>query len=230
MTITVFPGRLSGAKSVAATLASACFALSLLAPARVEAQRTYDNPREMYMLPEFCKYTQDFRDRVPGGNDRGQQARWAELMGPVFVHLHHYCWALMATNRANFMSRTPQERQHNLFDSLGDFDYVIQRSPKDFGLLPEIYTHKGENLLQMERVSDGMAALEHAIELKSEYWEAYAAISDYYRNKGQLGKAREWAEKGLAVAPGTMPLTRRLAQIDAAQGKGRSDPQRSVVR
>jgi len=206
-------------------------ALALLAPTGVAAQHRYDNPREMYLLPEYCKYTQDFRDRIPGANDRGQVQRWTELMGPVFVHLHHYCWALMATNRANFLSRTPQERQHNLFDSIGDFDYVIQRSPANFGLLPEIHTKKGENLLQMERVSEGMEALQHAIELRSDYWEAYAAISDYYRNKGQLPKAREWAEKGLSVAPGNMPLSRRLAQIDAAQGtSGRSGSQQAVGR
>jgi tetratricopeptide (TPR) repeat protein len=206
-------------------------ALALLAPMHVEAQqRSYDNPREMHMLPEYCKHTQLFRDRVPGGNDREQIERWTTLMGPTFNHLHHYCWALMATNRAAFLSPTRQDRKYNLTSSLPDFDYVIQRAPPNFGLLPEILTRKGENLIHLERVGEGVGELRRAIEIKADYWPAYAAMSDYYKESSQLAKAREWLEKGLSVAPDTNALKRRLAQLDAAQGKRKRDLKPPVER
>ena len=200
-------------------------ALALGTPLHAHAQeRNYDNPREMTMLPEYCKYTMFFRDKVAGGSDKATVDRWFTVMGPTFNHMHHYCWALMSTNRALFIARTKQERNYALNSSIPDFDYVIERSPPDFSLLPEFLTKRGENLLRLERTGEGMADIERALSIKPNYWEAYVALSDYYRDKGDVAKAREWAEKGLAVSPGTMPLQRRVAQFDAAQGKRKSDP------
>jgi tetratricopeptide (TPR) repeat protein len=207
-----------------AIFVAAALALALGAPLRALAQdHNYDNPREMTLLPEYCKYTMFFRDKVPGGGDPGQVQRWASVMGPTFNHMHHYCWALMATNRAQFIARNKQERGWALSASIPDFDYVIERAPADFSLLPEFLTKRGENLLRLERTGEGMADIERALSIKPKYWEAYVALSDYYRDRGDVAKAREWAEKGLAVSPGTMPLQRRVAQFDTAQGKRKSD-------
>jgi tetratricopeptide (TPR) repeat protein len=196
------------------------FTLALLVPARVVAEpHRFDRPREMFMLPEYCKYTQDFRDHIPGANNKDEVARWTAVIGPTFIHMHHYCYGLQATNRAAFMSPTREERMHNLGVSVTEFDYVIDRAPADFSLLPEILTKKGENLIQLTAVGKGMAELQRAIDMKADQWEAYAAISDYYKEVGQLAKAREWLEKGLANRPNTMPLMRRLSALDASQGK-----------
>lgn len=204
------------------TFAVAGLVLALLTPTYVEAEpHRFDNPREMFMLPEYCKYTQDFRANMPGGNNPAEIQRWTAVMGPVYTHMHHYCYGLQAVNRAAFLSPTREERVHNLGVSVNEFDYVIERAPPDFGLLPEIFTKKGESLIQMDRVGQGMAELQRAISMKANHWPAYAAISDYYKNAGQLAKAREWLEKGLSAAPDTRPLTRRLAALDAEQGKSK---------
>ena len=80
------------------TFAVAGFAFALLTPMHVEAElHRFDNPREMFMLPEYCKYTQEFRANVPGGNNPAEIARWTNLMGAVYIHMHHYCYGLMAT-------------------------------------------------------------------------------------------------------------------------------------
>jgi hypothetical protein len=155
------------------TFAVAGFAFALLTPMHVEAEpHRFDNPREMFMLPEYCKYTQEFRAKVPGGNNPAEIARWTNLMGAVYIHMHHYCYGLMATNRAAFLSPTREERVHNLGVSVIEFDYVIQRAPPDFGLLPEIFTKKGESLIQMDRVGQGMAELRRAIGMKANHWPA----------------------------------------------------------
>lgn len=204
---------------------SAGFALALLVPKHVEAEpHRFDQAREMFMLPEYCKYTQDFRAHVAGGSDKTQIERWTSIMGPTFNHMHHYCYGLQAINRANFMSPTREERLHNWGVSVSEFDYVINRAPADFSMLPEIYTKKGISLIQLDRVGPGMVELQRAIDMKPDYWEAYAAISDYYRDAGQPAKAREWLEKGLAIRPDTMPLKRRLSALDTSQGKRANHP------
>jgi tetratricopeptide (TPR) repeat protein len=182
------------------------------------------------MLPVFCKYTQDFRARVPGGNNREEIERWTSSMGPTFNHMHHYCWGLMASNRAAFFSNTREDRTRNLRDSLGEFEYVIQRAPPDFTMLPEILTKRGESLIQLDRGGEGMLDLQRAIKIKASYWQAYAAMSDYYKQTGEFAKAREWLEKGLSVAPNTKALRQRLTELTAGQSKRKNDPQPPVER
>lgn len=201
----------------------AVFTFILPLPAHVEAQRTYD-PHEVALLPPYCKHTQLFRDAIPGANNPTEIERWTRVLGNTFIHLHHYCWGLMATNHALFSSRTREDRIYSLNDSIREFDYVIERAPSNFVLLPEILTKKGENLIRLGSGPQGLLQLERAIELKPDYWPPYAYISDYYKELGQVAQAREWLEKGLSVAPNTKPLMRRLAQLNAAQTRRSSVP------
>ncbi len=199
-------------------------ALALLAPLPVRSQQAvYDphtyEPSLVLRLPEYCKYTMFFNARVPGGDNKVEMEHWKNVMGPTFIHMHHYCYGLMATNRAIYLSPTREARNHNFGVSIGEFDYVIQRAPDGFGLLPEMYTRKGENLISLDRGAEGVGALQRAVDIKPDYWPAYAAMSDYYKGVGAYAKARDWLQKGLAESPDTKPLTRRLAALDAEQGK-----------
>jgi len=198
--------------------------LALLAPLHAEAQLTYD-PREIYMLPVYCKYTQSFRDVVPGGNNRAEIERWTASMGETFIHMHHYCLGLRASNRAAFFSNTQQDRTHNLGVSINEFDYVIQRAPPNFSLLPEILTKKAESLIRLDRAGEGMVELKEAIRIKADYPLAYATMSDYYKEIGELTKAREWLNKGLSVAPNTKVLRQRLAALDSLKDKEKTSPE-----
>ncbi len=131
-----FQRRISVTSSFREIFAAA--ALALLASMHAKAQpQTYESS-QVNMLPVYCKYTQVFRERVPGGNNRAEIERWTTSMGSTFNHMHHYCWGLMASNRAAFFSNTREDRMRNLNGTLGEFDYVIQRAPPDFSLLPEI--------------------------------------------------------------------------------------------
>ena len=173
------------------------------------------DPKQLAMLPPYCKYTQVFRDNVPGGNDPREIERWASVLGAEsFHHLHHYCAGLENTARALYFTSNKQDRNFELSMSVKEFEYVLTRVPPDFVLVPEILTKKGENLLRLGNGPQGALDLNRAIELKPDHWPAYAALSDYYKGLGDLRSAREWAQKGLAAAPGTKALQRRLAELD----------------
>src|SRR5258706_13332223 len=132
------------------------FAVAVLAPF-APASRSADvfcndtATSEIYTLPVYCKYTQIYRKNLPGGNNPAEIERLTKSMGDTLNHLHHYCWALQTSNRAVFETNNPQEQVRWLKPSINDLEYVIQRAPLDFPLLPEILTKKGEVLIRLDR-------------------------------------------------------------------------------
>jgi tetratricopeptide (TPR) repeat protein len=182
----------------------------------------YDS-REMAMLPPFCMYTMLIRDKVPGGTDNAKTAAWQATLGPTFIHLHHYCWGLMKTNRGVLLARTPTARVSYLNYANTEFNYVIERSPPDFILLPEILTKRGENLVRLNKAALALLDFERATELKPDYWPPYAYASDFYKSIGDIKAAREWLERGLSSSPEAPALKRRLAEL----GQGKDNAKRA---
>lgn len=182
----------------------------------------YD-PREVAMLPKYCIYTQLFRDNVPGGNDPAEIRRWYATMGDIFHAMHHYCWGLMYLNRATILARSAEVRRFNFDSAIVEFDYVLERAPGDFVLLPEILTKKGEAMLRQGRAPLAMTQFERAIELKPDYWPPYAQMSDYYSHNGDAERARSILKQGLAQSPEAKALQRRLRELDDAD-KGKARP------
>jgi tetratricopeptide (TPR) repeat protein len=174
----------------------------------------------MALLPRYCIHTQVFRDKVRGGNNQAEIERLGALMGKgEFNHMHHYCAGLMEANRALFLVRTPEQRRYRLGMSIHEFDYVIQRVPEDFKLLPEILTKKGANLIRLGQAPLAIVELQRAIRLKPDYWPSYAELSDYYKGAGDLPRAREYLERGLSHSPDAEGLKRRLTELGAVGGK-----------
>jgi hypothetical protein len=185
-------------------------------PPRVDG---YDR-REVAMLPRYCLFTQGFRiGKVPGSEDQVTTDRWYEYLGPTFHALHHYCWGMMKTNRALLLARDTTTREFYLQDSIAEFDFVIERAPDNFLLLPEILTKRGENLVRLNKGAIGVLDLERAIALKEDYWPAYAELSDYYKGTGNVAKAREALQRGLEKSPDAAALKRRLQEIDSPPRK-----------
>ena len=86
----------------------------------------------------------DFRASVPGGDNQGQINYWYSVMGEPFHAMHHYCWGLMKLNRALYLARSAQVSVFYFRDAILEFDYVLERSPENFILRPEILTKKGQ--------------------------------------------------------------------------------------
>jgi tetratricopeptide (TPR) repeat protein len=192
-----------------------------LAGQQVGAQSGEINAASVAMLPAYCKHAMLYRDKVPGGNDAAQIEHWSRLLGSGFAHIHHYCNGLLQTNTAMVLLPSNSRRQSLLQISIGEFDYVIRNVPQNYVLLPEILTKKGQNLIRIGRGTESVPVMEQAMQLKADYWPAYAYLSDYYKEIGEHRKAREVLKKGLAHAPQAKALTLRLAGLERESRKDR---------
>jgi len=175
--------------------------------------------REMALLPPYCVNTLSYRQHIKRGNDQAAVARWYQLMGPTFLHMHHYCNALMDTNRALLLAPNQGVRNFYLRASIIELDYVLERATPDFVMLPEILTKKGENLLRLNELGVGLAQLEQAIQLKPDYWPPYVVASDYYKKQGNVAKAREWLERATKYSPDSQAVKTRIAELDSTARK-----------
>lgn len=198
----------------------------LLAPMRAMGQSagiTFSQT-EMSLLPEYCKYTQYYRDRIEGGRDPAKMKYWYSVFGGglgegIFHAMHHYCFGLTNINYAKFWVTSKQDRTFRLEQSIAEYNFVINSSQPGEKMLPELHTKTGESLIALGRAGLAVVQFERAIELKPDYWPPYAAMSDYYKTSGNVKTAREYLERGLSTAPETKALIRRLSELDAAYGK-----------
>ena len=175
--------------------------------------------REVARLPNYCRYTQAFRSSVPGGNDQAQINYWYSVMGETFHAMHHYCWGLMKLNRALYLSRTAQTRNFYLNDAIQEFNYVLERSPERFILLPEMLSKKAQALIRLGRGPVAVPLLEQAIELKPDYWPPSVQLSDYYKSVGNIEMARKVLENAISASPNVESLKKHLAELNGARDK-----------
>jgi hypothetical protein len=198
-------------------IAGVALALMLVAPLWGKAVE-YD-PRVVPMLPLYCK-----RDVTGRPFSPDEEQRWRSALGVDLIHIHHYCRGLQLTHHALFFARDSRERLRNLRYSLAEFEYVLGNATPNFILRPEILTKKGENLILLDSGVQAITPLRQAIQLKPDYWPPYVALSDYYKKTGDRAQAKEWLEKGLAVAPNVKTMKARLVELEGSAAKVKSAP------
>jgi len=158
---------------------------------------------EMRVLPRYCPDTQGFKY---GYKESPNSRRWERMMGKAFWHLHHYCWSLIQMNRSN-RSGTPRHMRLSLREAaLGGYLYVINNSPDDFILLPEIFTRKGEVELLLKKISDANQSFARARKMKPDYWPAYSHWAEYLINNNKRSDALAIVKSGLAHSPSAKVL------------------------
>ncbi|MER2518243.1 MAG: hypothetical protein ABTR92_17940 [Candidatus Accumulibacter phosphatis] len=158
--------------------------------------------QEMALIPTYCQYAQGMNLH---GRSR-EYKNWVARTGPGFTTIHHYCWGQINLLRA-LRSSTPQDqRKHLLSLVLGDYTYVINNSPPDFILLPEIYTEVGEVELRLGAFSDANISFAKARALKPDYWPAYSHWIEFLMQSGNNTEAMKVLTSGLKHSPNSRVL------------------------
>lgn len=175
----------------------------LATSARAEFPKT---DADFALLPPYCEVRLRTERRSP------QWSMWNRRLAGGFTHIHHYCAALHTLNQANRISN-PQRKKELMRSALKNFEYVETHADEDFILRPEILVKKGKLLVRMGRASEALAAFQDAIRRKPNYSPAYMALADFYNSVGEKDKALAVVRDGLAKAPNSRGLRRRLKEL-----------------
>jgi tetratricopeptide (TPR) repeat protein len=183
----------------------------MMAPSKSDADKV-ESTSDLAKLPAFCRGTMMIRklsqDPIPWDV-------YLKKYGESWMHLHHYCWALNAENHAVSISNTDRRRD-KLRYAIGDIDYVLSNNKDpNFYFLPEIYTSKARILFKLDDSDNAVIWLKKAIDLKPSYVPAYARLSDYYVDRGEIDEAIKILNQGIARNKRSDMLTRRLREIQS---------------
>jgi len=168
------------------------FLLTLLSPTSWAIDAVHDLS-EVELLPSYCKGTLQIRMI---SNDPKPFAEYVAIYGDPFNYLHHYCWAL---NSENNLYKIEQDylKKSELISILGNLQYVLDRSPLSFSLLPDIFISKARILFKMDKDTEALGVLFKLSLIKPGYAPTYAQLGDYYQRIGHNNDAIKMYEQGL---------------------------------
>ena len=154
---------------------------------------------EMKIMPPYCEAR---LKRVPG-----QFEHWNKILGPDFIHTHHYCHSLGYINRY-YSARSQQEKKWNLQEALNQASYVVSHAQPTYSLMPEVYLNRGLVLSLMGNYGMAIGDLKKALELNPRLVKAYSLTSDIHAKLNQKGEALAVVTEGLRHVPDSSVLQR----------------------
>lgn len=174
-------------------------------------------------LPRTCQAQQFIHDEIQYPvTTEAERKHLLTVLGPDFMHYHHFCYGLMLVRRANTTDQ-PQWRLSVYNEAVNNFEYVIRNAKSSFALLPEVHLQKGLALRLLSNHSAAAREFFNALRSKPSYTPAYAALIDYYLDLGNPAEARKMLETGLKHAPGSKLLAEKRKAIEESEARQNSN-------
>lgn len=173
---------------------------------------------EMGLLPRYCPDTMGFGYGDASYNTSPNAAKWVAIMGKGFWAVHHHCWALIKMRRAERPGMLAVHKQGHWRSALADFWYVVNHSPRNFILLPEIFTWIGRTEILLGNASNADEAFAKARAEKPDYWPAYYHWAEFLVRAGRKAEALDVIKTGLQHSPGAKSLLSLFTYIGGKPG------------
>ncbi|RWW97830.1 tetratricopeptide repeat protein [Aestuariirhabdus litorea] len=145
-------------------------------------------------------------------------SQWEKVLGPDFMHVHHFCTAQAFMRRSLDPRKNAMDKRYDVQVAKNNLEYVFSHLENPgYVLLPEINMLMGK---VYERLDEPLLAVRYygrAIELKPDFTQGYAVFSDYYKHQGNMVKARELLEQGIAKNPDSIILKRRIERLETQE-------------
>lgn len=155
----------------------------------------------------------------PGINHTIGQKRNAELferpeynMAKGNGHIHHYCWSLIHKQRY-FRERNKGKRDFYFSQYLGDIDYVLKHSDKNWPYFDVMHLEVASMYMILGDYSTSIKKADEALRAKPGTEKAYVIKSDAYKGMGKKDMAIKVAEEGLRENPESSQIRRRLVKL-----------------
>jgi len=187
-------------------LAGACLFGTMPLPASATGPGPRANPNgvtwgELALLPVYCKDANGIVWGDASFNRSPNATYWEGVLGEDFWHLHHYCYALANLRRAQAPGVDPIRKKFLLGKVLGDYQYMVRNSRREFVLLPEIMVRIGDVQWMLGNQSEALNVYMDAVQLKPDYGHAYVRWAETLQSVKLTSQATEVLERGLKSAP-----------------------------
>ena len=169
-------------------------------------------PSELALLPPYCI---PLANRSAGDPYHPALKKWERIIGKDYSHMHHYCAALVAMNRAERAIDKSKRRIH-LQRARSEFGYVEKHATPRFVLKPELLVNISIVQEQLGDITKSLLYAELAVEAKPGYLKAIRHLADLLVRQSARSRARTVLEEGLRIRPSAASLKRR---IDCLEGK-----------
>jgi tetratricopeptide (TPR) repeat protein len=173
-------------------------------------------PEEVALLPEFCRHTQLI---VPRHGSDAAQKEWIARVGPSFLHMHHYCIAVVAYVRSFRHANRPADRSGYLVFAWQNLTYVVNNSEAGFALMPEVLYRRGQVRFRQGMLAEAAKDLEDALQGDPNHVRASYELSQVAVALGDRARARTVLEKALERAPESRLLKLALSDLQARAKK-----------
>jgi tetratricopeptide (TPR) repeat protein len=169
---------------------------------------------EIALLPPYCSDAHTFHGWGGTPDSWSPNApKWIALMGKGFFSIHHYCWALIDLMRIEKPGVPDVIKLGTRRGVISDLNFVIDNSPRDFVLLPEIYTKMGDVQIDLKNYQQADMAFAKARSIKPDYWPAYSHWAYFLLNAGKKAEAKALVAEGLAYDPRSTTLNKLFRQL-----------------
>lgn len=170
------------------------------------ADTGYPNDSELRSLPEYCQVKLRQKPGDPG------YTTWLGILGPDFIHTHHFCAGLNFINR-HYKARSAYDKKYYLTAALPEFGYMVTHAAPTYSLMPDVYMNRGVALSKLGRDGEAIVDFQKAIELNPKLPRAYAMVGDYYAERKLTDRALAAITEGLKQAPDSKMLQRRYLEL-----------------
>jgi tetratricopeptide (TPR) repeat protein len=175
--------------------------LMLTAPFSVQAYFP-KTEKEFSLLPPYCKVKLQ-EDKTPAW------LAWRQRLGRGWIHIHHYCAGLNAINYARLGNTGA------LTEALKQMQYMHNQAGDGWPLAAEVWVTEADVYLMKKEPHLALPAARKAIELKPDYIQAYAKMSEAYAAMGDTAKAIETLQAGLKKKPDSRWLKGKLERLQS---------------
>lgn len=149
---------------------------------------------EWKLLPRACMYVEG----APGKTQDPVTTRRLYASDPTWVHMHHYCWAIVQEIRMHRVATSKKIRGELADAAIQNLDYAIDRSKPGFELRPDMLYRKTKLLLKRGKIVFAADTAKRLISESPDRPEGYVALAEVQTRAGDAAAARETLRKGRA--------------------------------
>lgn len=165
---------------------------------------------EISSLPQYC---QAKLRKNPGSRE---YKTWEGVLGPDFVHTHHFCNGLNKINRY-YKASNQYDQKFYLGEAITEFNYMVSQAAPTYSLMPEVYLNRGFALSKLGRDGEAIADLMKASNLTPRSPRIYITIADFYADRKLTKEALVTVTEGLKHVPQSKMLQRRYEELGGKQ-------------